>query len=157
MISAVPVHRERFLGWTSDPLQHYHFAHPILPTIYTIMNCWDNLFFILNCAFLMASMFIMLCYCMEKLEVGHVRLRKGPQQLLKVRAGARLKFVRSFVGSVVVVVFCCGTSLLDIVTASFGCNVFDKLNSVYIFGLLNTIAPLFDVQFEFTAQLMFNY
>ena len=103
----------------------------------------------------MASMFIMLCYCMEKLEVGLVRLRKSPQQLLKVRAGARLKCVRSFVGSVVVVVFCCGTCLLDIVTASFECNVFDKLNSVYIFGLLNTIVPLFDLQFEFAAQLMF--
>lgn len=41
-------------------------------------------------------LFFMLCYCKEKLDVDHLRLRKGSQQLLKVLARARLKCVSSF-------------------------------------------------------------
>ena len=85
MISASPVHRGSgsVVGRRAfDPLQSYHFAHPILPTFYTIISCWDNLFFILNSPFLMTFMFIMLCHCEEKLDVGHVRSRKRLQQLL---------------------------------------------------------------------------
>lgn len=99
MISASPVHR----GSVSvvgrrpfNPLHPYHFAHPILPTFYTIISCGDNLFFILNSPFIMAFMFIMLGYCEEKLDVGHVRSQKRLQQLLKVLAGATLNCVRSF-------------------------------------------------------------
>ena len=43
----------------------------------------------------MAFMFIMLCYCKEKLDVGHVRSRKRLQQLVKVLVGATLNCVRS--------------------------------------------------------------
>ena len=89
MISASPVHR----GSVSVV---GHFAHPILTTFYTIISCGDNLFFILNSPFLMAFMFIMLGYCEEKLDVGHVKSRKRLQQLLKVLAGATLNCVRSF-------------------------------------------------------------
>lgn len=49
----------------------------------------------------MAFMFIMLCYCKEKLDVGHVRSRKRLQQLVKVLVGATLNCV--FVRSVLVV------------------------------------------------------
>ena len=77
----------------------------------------------------MAFMFIMLCYCIEKLDIDHLRLRKGSQQLLKVLARARLKCVSSF-ARYFLLFFCCTACLLDIVTASFECNVFAKLNSV---------------------------
>ena len=45
-------------------------------------------------------------------------------------------FVRSVV-VVVVAFFCFAACLLDMVTALFECNVFAKLNSTQIFGLLN--------------------
>ena len=53
----------------------------------------------------MAFMFIMLRYCKEKLDFGHVRSRKRLQQLVKVLVGATLNCMCSFVRFLLLLLF----------------------------------------------------